>query len=150
MVNRPALIVMTLLAAAGLAGCTSKAAGTPTSQPTPTTSRPTTEPTSITVDVTLLAKAEAAGTPTEQKAVLQQGGMARGQAHTLSDMISGAAGHGQIAGEVGGRRSTRVVAFFHNATGRYRAIRAGDHVTITPTTTAQLAAAADELISERP
>ncbi|TDQ05126.1 ESX secretion-associated protein EspG [Labedaea rhizosphaerae] len=104
---------------------------------------------SITVDVGLLAKAEAAAS---RRVVLRRGGLSRDDARTLADMMCGADGHGQIVAEVTHhgvtRRSASVVAFFHNDGGRYRVIRTDDHVTITPVTTAQLAAAADELLSE--
>ena len=106
---------------------------------------------SITVDASLLAKAEAAPA---RRVVLRRGGLSRDDARTLADMMCGADGHGQIVAEVTRhgvtRRSDRVVAFFHNAGGRYRVIRTDDHITITPVTTAQLVAAADELISELP
>ena len=106
---------------------------------------------SITVDAGLLARTEAAPSP---RVVLRRGGLSRDDARTLADMMCGAEGHGQIVAEVTRhgvtRRSDRVVAFFHNATGRYRVIRTDEHITITPVTRAMLAAAADELISEPP
>jgi hypothetical protein len=104
---------------------------------------------SITVEAGLLARAEAA---TSRLVALRRGGLSRDDARTLADMMCGAQGHGQIVAEVTHhgvtRRSARVVAFFHNASGRYRVIRTDAHITITPVTTAQLAAAAGELLSE--
>lgn len=105
---------------------------------------------SITVDATVLAKVEGAGTVNERRAILQDSGVTRASARTLLDMISDAAGHGQIVGESvhrGERTRTDVVAFFHNQTGRYRVLRRGDHLTITPTTLPQLAGAVEALIS---
>jgi hypothetical protein len=109
---------------------------------------------SITVDASLLARAEASLTAAAKRVVLRRGGLSRDDARTFADMMAGAEGHGQIVAEVTRhgttRRSDRVVAFFHNDTGRYRVIRTGDHITITPVTTAQLTAAADELTSGPP
>jgi hypothetical protein len=106
---------------------------------------------SITVETGLLARAEAAPS---RRVVLRRGGLSRDDARMLADMMCGADGHGQIVAEVTRRgvtrRSEHVVAFFHNATGRFRVIRTGDHVTITPVSAVQLAAAADELVSGPP
>lgn len=106
---------------------------------------------SITVDVGLLERAEAALTGAAKRVVLRRGGLSRDDARTFADMVIGAEGHGQIVAEVvrpgAARRSARLVSFFHNTSGRYRVIRTGDHITITPATTAQLAAAADDLVS---
>jgi len=106
---------------------------------------------SITVDVGLLERAEAALTDSAKRVVLRRGGLSRDDARMLGDMMRGAGGHGQIVAEVvrhgAVRRSARLVSFFHNGTGRFRVIRTGGHITITPATTAHLAAAADDLVS---
>ncbi|HEY0450928.1 ESX secretion-associated protein EspG [Actinophytocola sp.] len=101
------------------------------------------------VNVAATAFTEAAQNPTRGVAVLRRHGLTSDDARTLLAMTTGTLRTAQLAvewRELGGRSGRSPIVSTHDTpAGRYRTIRTGDHLTITPTTPAALADALDQL-----